>query len=331
MPVLNPSYPDRRISDRRILFREERATAESAVRTRSGEPAQDSQPEPVRRFLPGLLKACANGGCRSGWLHLWRNRSTPVFEDGWTCSPECTEASLRLAVAREMDIRGSTHESHRHRVPLGLLMLERGWITREQLRRALDAQKAAGSGRLGKWLILQKSSSEEMVTRALSLQWSCPVLPLEHHECSTLMAVMPRLFVDAFGALPLRIAGGKVMYLGFEESLDPILAFAVERMNGLRVESGLVRESRFRPTHRRVMDSRFPAVELVEAVSLSAAAHALARSVERIRPVASRLVRVHDCLWLRLWLRAQIGPGSPGPLQDTDSVQDVICSIGGIH
>jgi hypothetical protein len=312
--------------DRGILFRQERATPESGVRTRSGDPPQEPQPDASWRSLPGLLKACANPGCRSGWLHLWRSRARPIFEDGWTCSSACTEARLRCAVAREMDIGGSTHASHRHRVPLGLLMLEQGWITREQLRRALDAQKAAGSGRLGQWLVTQKSSSEEMVTRALGLQWSCPVLRLEHHECSTLPAAMPRLFVDAFGALPLCVAGGKAMYLGFEESLDPILALAIERMNGLRVESGIVWESRFRPAHRRLMDARFASVELVEAISLPAAAHALARAVERARPVASRLVRVHDCLWLRMWLRAPIGSW-----MDTDSVQDVVCSIGGIH
>ena len=54
---------------------------------------------------------------------------------------------------------------------------------------------------------------------------------------------MPRLFVDAFGALPLRVAAGKILYLGFEDRLDPVLALAVERMTGLRVESGLVQES----------------------------------------------------------------------------------------
>jgi hypothetical protein len=205
-------------------------------------------------------------------------------------------------------------------------MLERGWITRDQLRRALDAQRTAGSGRLGHWLMTQRSASEELVTRALGLQWSCPVLQHESHEYSALTAAMPRLFVDAYGALPLRLAAGKVLYLGFEESLDAVLALSVERMLGLRVESGIVPESLFRPAHRRMLDARFPSVELVEAVSLPAAAHALAKSVERARPAASRLVRVHDCLWLRLWLRPKVGP-----LSETSSVEDVICSIGNLE
>ena len=131
---------------------------------------------------------------------------------------------------------------------------------------------------------------------------------MEFHDPEGLTALLPRLFVDAFGALPLRVAAGRILYLGFEDRLDPALALAVERMTGLRVESGLVQESRFRPAHARMLEARFPAVELIEAATEPALAPALAKAVERARPVESRLVRVHDCLWLRMWLRPQTGP-----------------------
>jgi len=61
---------------------------------------------------------------------------------------------------------------------------------------------------------------------------------------------------------------------------------------------------------------------LIEAVSEHAVARALARCIEQARPVASRLVRVHDCLWLRMWRRPQ-----NGPMPERDSTMDVICSI----
>ena len=274
-------------------------------------------------FGQGLFEHCANSECRSGWLHLWRSRSVPVFEGGWTCSTECTTARMIAAVNRELNRRGGVWERHRHRIPLGLLMLEKGWITQAQLRAALDAQRAAGTGRLGEWLVRHRAVSEIQVTRALSLQWGCPVLALEFHEPAHLAGVMPRLFLDAFGSLPLRAVAGNVLYLGFEESLDPVLALAVQRMNGLRVESGIVQGSLFRPAHSRMLDARFPPVELVEAASEGSGAYVLAQSIERNRPVASRLIRVHDCLWLRMWLRPQ-----RGVLPDRDQVRDVICNIG---
>ncbi|MFY9855794.1 MAG: hypothetical protein WAK26_18145 [Terracidiphilus sp.] len=269
-----------------------------------------------------VFQTCANPDCGSGWLHLWRGRQTPVFEGGWSCSSGCTAARVATAVRRELDGRVVAEQTHRHRIPLGLVMLEQGWITSGQLRQALDAQRVAGAGRLGHWLVSQQGVSEQLVTRALGLQWSCPVMPLEFHDAETLAVLVPRLFVDAFGALPLRVAAGKLLYLGFEDRKDPILALAVERMSGLRVESGLVRESQFGPAHARMLGAKFPAVELMEAVSEQAVVRSLARSIEQARPVASRLVRVHDCLWLRMWRRAQ-----SGPMPERGSTMDVICSI----
>jgi hypothetical protein len=283
----------------------------------------DEQQAGARTPRGGIFETCANPGCNSGWLHLWRSRSVPVFEEGWSCSAECTEARVASAVRRELDGRGAAQENHRHRVPLGLLMLEQGWITSVQLRQALEAQRAAGGGRLGNWLVRQQGVSEPLVTRALGLQWSCPVLPLDFHDAEALASLMPRFFVDAFGALPLRVAAGKLLYLGFEDRLDPVTALAVERMSGLRVESGLVQESLFAPAHGRMLGAKFSPVELIEASSEPAAVHALAKSIERARPVQSRLVRVHECLWLRMWLKPQTGP-----LPERGSTQDLICSIG---
>jgi hypothetical protein len=270
-----------------------------------------------------LFEACANPGCGAGWLHLWRSRQAPVFEGGWNCSAPCTAARVAAAVRRELDGRGQAAESHSHRIPLGLVMLEQGWITSVQLRQALDAQRVAKAGRLGQWLVRQQGVSEQLVTRALGLQWSCPVLPLEFHDAEALAVLVPRLFADAFGVLPLRVAAGQLLYLGFEDRLDPIVALAVERMSGLRVESGLVAESQFGLAHTRMLSAKFPAVELVEAVSEQALAHALSKAIEQARPVESRLVRVHDCLWLRMWRRPQ-----SGPMPERGSIQDLICSMG---
>lgn len=279
---------------------------------------------PVAAPQGGLFTTCGNPACSTGWLQIWRSRSSPVFEGSWNCSPACTEERLQAAVSRELDGRGSLVETHRHRIPLGLLMLEQGWITQAQLRNALEGQKANQAGRLGHWLMAREGVSEQLVTRALGLQWSCPVLPLDFHDPEGLSPLLPRLFIDAFGALPLRVAAGKLVYLGFEDRLDPALALALERMSGLRVESGLVAGSRFRPAHSRMLEAKFPSVELLEAASEPALVRALTRAVERAKPVESRLVRVHDCLWLRMWRRRQTGS-----IPEISLVQDVICTIAG--
>jgi hypothetical protein len=270
----------------------------------------------------GFFPRCANPQCVSGWLHLWRSRATPVFEDGWNCSAACTRARVGAALRREIEARGTAVERHRHRVPLGLAMLEQGWITAAALRGALEAQRTAGGGRLGQWLIRSRAATESMVTRALALQWNCPVLPLEHHDPEAVASFLPRLFVDALGALPLRVAAGRILYLGFAGQLDPVLALAVERMTGLRVESGLVEEPRFRAAHARMLQTHFPAVELIESRSEASLTQAMARMIERLRPAQSRLVRVHEFFWLRAWSHASTGAAA-GP----GEVHDLICSL----
>ncbi len=230
---------------------------------------------------------------------------------------------MQWALRRELDGRGVVQEKYCHRIPLGLLMLEKGWITRRQLREALEAQRQAGSGKLGEWLIRQRATDEITVTRALGLQWSCPVLGIESYELAALAPLVPRLFLDAFGALPLRVPAGKLLYLGFEQRLDLVLALAIGRMTGLRVESGIVCSSLFRPALARLLRESFPAAQLAEAVSETAAAHLIARSIERNQPVNSRMVRVHDLIWLRTW---KIRENDSVPR--TASVRDLICSIG---
>jgi hypothetical protein len=247
---------------------------------------------------------------------------TPVLEGGWCCSPACTTELVAGALRRETEMMGQAQETHRHRIPLGLVMLERGWITGSELRGALEAQRSAGAGRIGHWLIHRQGVNEHLVTRALGLQWRCPVLEMDGHEPESVAPFLPRIFVDAFGALPLRSAAGKLLYIGFEERLDPVLALAVERMTDMRVESGLVRDSQFRPAHARMLQAKFPGVELIEAVSEQVLAQELARRVERARPMDCRLVRVHDLFWMRLWKRPQ-----RGPLPETDAVQDLVCSL----
>jgi hypothetical protein len=73
-----------------------------------------------------------------------------------------------------------------------------------------------------------------------------------------------------------------------------------------------------------MLEEEFPTVQLAEAVSESAAAHLLSRSIERHQPANARLVRVHDCLWLRMWIARDTRT-----VPHIRSIHDVVCSIGG--
>jgi hypothetical protein len=61
---------------------------------------------------------------------------------------------------------------------------------------------------------------------------------------------------------------------------------------------------------------------LIESASEPILVETLARRLERVKPVECRVVRVHDCLWVRLWLRPQ-----NGAIPRVDAIQDLICSV----
>jgi hypothetical protein len=222
--------------------------------------------------------------------------------------------------------------AHRHRVPLGLVLVSQGAISPGQLKAALVRQKVSG-GRLGMWLRREHGIEERVITRALGAQWGCPVLSLDNHSPQRVAALVPRLFVDAFGVLPLRRAGDLLLYLGFEDRIDRCVNLAIERMTGLRVEAGLIDGDEFIAAHARMLGADFPPARLLEAASGEALAAALTRVLEEARPLESRLVRMHDYYWLRMWKRregpefaAAARPGWRSGAQ-LDAVEDILGSL----
>src|SRR5438552_4070348 len=104
---------------------------------------------------------CGSAAGRCRWARS--SNSVRALWCGWNCSPACTEERLRVALRRELEGRGMGAAGYRHRLPLGLLMMEQGWITSRQLRQALEQQRAGGGGKLGHVLVRQQAASEELV------------------------------------------------------------------------------------------------------------------------------------------------------------------------
>jgi hypothetical protein len=285
-------------------------------------PGGDASSAAASAFFP----FCANAHCKSGWMKLWRSRQAPILEGKWACSSACMQAMVKAAVLREMAETSQGPSVHQHRVPIGLLLLSQGHITQEQLRRALVAQKESGSGRLGEWLIKQKAVDEDRVTRALGAQWNCPVLSADSHDPAAMAAMLPRLLVDSFGMLPLRLAGRRLLYVAFEDRIDRCMTLAMERMSGLQVEAGLLRGSEFRRLRQEALRAPFPKIRLLEMDNVRSLVLTLSGMIEERKPTQARLVRVHDYFWLRLWHTSpEADDRKPAPVHDR--VEDMVCSL----
>lgn len=277
----------------------------------------------------GARPLCGNPECSGGWTAPWRSRRRPVFEDRWGCSGRCVLAMVRAAIRRESSEGAELSANpHRHRVPLGLTLLAQGWITQEQLRKALDAQREHGHGRVGDWLVSECGVEAERITRGLSVQWGCPVLTADGFAPEVMAKVMPRIFVEKFGMLPLRVAGSRILYLGFENRMDASLAFAVEQMAALQVQSGLVDGMQFATLRERLLHCEGIEATLDSADDADALAARITAVLEHKQPIASRLVRVHQYLWFRMWLEPS-SVGRAGNLPDShEDMLDYVFSLG---
>jgi hypothetical protein len=285
---------------------------------------------PQPKLLPRLpFSHCANPRCATGWMHLWRSRRSPVFEGGWSCSPGCMAELVRAAVRREIALGSGA--PYRHRIPLGLLLVDQGHITREQLRDALRHQERAAETdpdrlRLGEWLVGSGILSETVLTRALSAQWSCPLFSPGAYRAADVASALPRLLVEALGALPLRVLGGGTLCLAFSRRIDRTLAYAAERMLGLRVAAGIVRGSEFLAAQAELLAVPAPRARYLETSGTAALAHLLTAIVEQEKPLDARLARVHSFWWLRLWRHTPGGSGLP----NCADVEDVLCTAEGL-
>jgi Type II secretion system (T2SS), protein E, N-terminal domain len=207
-------------------------------------------------------------------------------------------------------------------------MLAQGWITHPQLQAALHAQKTSGNGRIGDWLISECGLEAEQVTRGLSVQWSCPVLTVHGFLPREMALVMPRQFVQEFGVVPLRVAGSRLLYLGWEDRLNASVAYAVEQMSGVKVESGLVEAADQRAARVRLMEAEPVPVATYAAEDEDALAAKITAVLEQKQPVAARLVRLHQYYWLRMWLESGTR-GVVGNLpRSSEDMQDCVYTVG---
>jgi hypothetical protein len=320
--------PGRRGPPAREGAREDSAQVSRAAVLRSLTP-----PNPARRPGAGRLNQmfprCGNPLCASGRIRLWRNSRVPVFEGRWACSADCLRAIVDASIGREGRSDGPGAGEWVPRIPLGLMLLEQGRLSERQLREAVESRKrtAESTGesiRLEDWLLSSGILSEAALTRAISAQWNCPVFVLTGSQPEEMASALPPFLAEALGALPVRVAGGKLLCLAFSERIDRSLSYAVEHVTGLRVAAGIARESEFRRQQAQFLSGLAPRTRFLEAEDRGALAREMAAWIEQERPLEARLARVHEVWWLRIWRREVRGAALPA----REAVEDLLATVG---
>jgi len=159
------------------------------------------------------------------------------------------------------------------------------------------------------------------------MQWSCPVLGASGFSPRAMALTVPKIFIEQSGLVPLRVAGSKILYAGFEDRLNASAALMLEKMTELKVESGLMKTEEYRTARSAILESE--AIEVKEETfgdtdSLAARVTAV---LEQKQPVESKLVRFYRFYWLRLWLEPR-AKGQQGTLpRSAEDLVDYVFTV----
>jgi hypothetical protein len=232
------------------------------------------------------------------------------------CSASCMQQVIADAVRSQIESWEPTPAERALRMPLGLILLSRGWISHRELQDALAAQRRAQDGRIGKWLHHLHGISEETIAKGLAIQWNCAVLPSGMPGLELAPALLPAFLRKRYDLALLRQGPEAALYLAGKYRPEHAAARAVEYMLREPVHAAFIEDSAWRCAETDVAS----ASELEIPGHDGAAAH-ISELIERVRPDDARLVRVHDHLWLRMWL----GRRGRRPMQ----VRDVVLPLRG--
>jgi hypothetical protein len=163
----------------------------------------------------------------------------------WLCSPECFVQVLEELLWPLIESTRASPETKTNRFPLGLLMHSLGLISNESLQAALQAQREAGKGRVGDWLRWQGAVTELQVTRALAIQWSLPIYPLEKSKGNLNWAhLLPFALLDSFQMLPVHcIPASGLLHVAFSNRVDYTALGAIDQMLDYHTEPCVAMES----------------------------------------------------------------------------------------
>lgn len=259
-------------------------------------------------------RGCENPSCSAPRKPL----SAPprrCFEGKWMCSDACWTAVLRQRIDRELaaSFEPGGIITHAHRVPLGLVLLSMGVITEAQLQSALEQQRQAKQGRIGDWLRKETDLGEKEITRALGMQWNCPIFDLAAYRPQA--GEVPRELVEIYRFLPLPARNRGLLYLAFDRALNPVASFAVQHMTGLRVEAGLAGEDAFAEAWSRSLAMQTPAAAVVKPRTREELLDAATSVLQDPAVTDASLTRVHQHIWLRVFLASEDedeGNAAPG-------------------
>ena len=188
-----------------------------------------------------------------------------------------------------------------HRIPLGLVLLSRGWLTPGQLREGLERQRRV-RGKLGESLRALGYIHEDEIAAGLAAQWACPVLLFRSAVAERHLRRVPLRLQERYHMASVHYSEQSgVLVLAFSEGVDYALTQALAGMLECRIEPCLAPETEVRRHLVRLQDLERSSEITFERIREASERSAITESY--IRCWGAHKVRVAACgasVWVRL-------------------------------
>jgi len=155
-----------------------------------------------------------------------------TLEGKWYCSYRCVASVVEENITRLLST-SSRRSGNSPRMPLGLMLVSRGYITEMDLKRATEVMRRDG-GELGEILVTMGIISERQVLATRAAQWGCPLFT-PTTESQHVAIRLPPTLLHRCNMVPLHYsATGKKLLMGFVDSIEYGALYAMEQVLGCK-------------------------------------------------------------------------------------------------
>jgi hypothetical protein len=224
----------------------------------------------------------------------------------WYCCADCFQNAAEDRILELSYSSPRPQRAQNNRIPLGLLLHSRGILTAEQLKHALESQRATGSN-FGEAVQQLGYATAEQVTAAVAAQWGCPVFPLGAQPLATQVRIPARL-LTLHEMLPVHFSEkGRVLLIGFVSRVQYQVMQTIEEMTGCTVQPCFITHREYQQ-HRHSISVSDRENELCFEQTMNAAemARIIRNYVVQLGAAKSRIGVCRDMLWARIWGRKSV-------------------------
>jgi len=255
--------------------------------------------------IAARLPVCASPACPKPptlWQRWWARNEGIHLEGQWFCSAECFAAGLRIKLESVL-WPGEPVDVPRNRLPLGLILLDQGFISQEQLQEGLRNQRSAGKGRIGEWLLRAGAVTPQQVMGALAIQQNCPLFEIKEPQHFPSNMRFPTLLVRSHGGIPVCFNPARnCLYMGFHAPVSHALLRAVEHIMRCQAQPCIVSDQLHSEAQLRWdAEGRGEAICIEQELQLTEISSAIGGYAEQTGALSCAVVRCSGYLWARLY------------------------------